>query len=407
MPSAAAPDNSPLKGIRVADFCHVLAGPFCTRLLTDLGADVIKIEPPAGDVARRLGRRRRGMSGYYMQQNCGKRNLSIDLKSSRGRELAAAVVSRCDVLVENLRPGVMSSLGLGSETLCKADPMLIYCSISGFGSTGPWKEQRAYAGIAHATTGMLSRQSMTSGQPLTDSVLALGDSVAGLQATIAILGALHLRLSAGHGQFIDMAMHDALLSIQEAANFHLFGEGGSERDFLSSWVYHCADQHLVWPTDPRVNWQEIAELIGRPELASDIRYDSYEKRAARLDELEAHIQAWIAAQDDADSVVLILQQAGLPGARVLTLAEALECEQTRARQMVQDVPDRSGRSVAVLNSPYRYSRATAGIRGVPAFRGEDNRYVLTELLGLGESELDELERTAVISSRLPEEHGDD
>lgn len=404
MPLARAPNNSPLTGIRVADFCHVLAGPFCTRILADLGADVIKIEPPGGDVARRLGQRRGGMSGYYMQQNCGKQNVSIDLKSERGRELAAAIASHCDVLVENLRPGVMRSHGLGADTLRQANPMLIYCSISGFGTTGPWRKQRAFAGVVHATTGLLSRQSLASGQPATDSVLALGDTVAGLQSVIAILGALYMRQSSGHGQFIDMAMHDALLSIQEAANFHLFGEGGSDRDFLSSWVYHCGADYVVLPTDPRVHWQQLAELIGRPELAVDARYDSYKKRAASLDQLEAHIQAWIGAQADADTVVAALHRAGLPGARVLSLAEALECEQTRARAMTTTIADRSGRELPVLNSPYRYSDASAGVRGVPAFRGEDNRCVLAELLGLSESELDELERSGVISSRLPRSH---
>jgi len=402
MPFSDALDDAPLCGVRVADFCHVLAGPFCTRILTDLGADVIKIEPPAGDVSRRLGKRRHGISGYYMQQNCGKRNVSIDLKSARGRVLAADLISRCDVLVENLRPGVMDDLGLGAQAMCDANPSLIYCSISGFGRTGPWSGQRAFAGIAHATTGLLYRQHVASGAPLTDSVLALGDTVSGLQAVIAILGALHMRHSSGRGQIIDMAMHDALLSIQEAANFYLFDDSGSDRDFLSSWVFCCGQQYVVWPSDPRVAWERIAGIMGQPELATDQRYDSYEKRSSRLDELEAHIQAWVNLQSDADAVVLQLHHGGLPGARVLSLAEALECEQTRSRNMVPHRPDRSGGTVRVLNTPYRYSHAHAGVRGVPAFRGEDNRTVLGELLGLGKTELDELERQGVLSSRIPD-----
>ena len=391
----------PLAGVRVADFSRVLAGPFCTRMLADLGAEVIKIEPPEGDVSRRLGPRRGGMSGYYMQQNCGKRNVSLDLKQARGRELALEIIRRCDVVVENFRPGVMAALGLGPDVALKVRPELVYCSISGFGTTGPARDQRAFAGIAHASTGMLWRQATITGQRTADSVLALGDTVTGLQATIAILAAIALRSRSGKGQFIDMAMHDALLSVQEAANFYLFPEEPSETDFLCSWVYRAADRDVVMPTDPRAAWDALCRVMGRPDLVHDPRYDTAQKRAACLDELEAHIQSWVLDQPDADHVVAALHAGGLPGARVSTLGEALDCEQTVARDMTPELPDRSGRRVRVLNSPYRFSDATAGVRGVPAFRGEDNASVLGELLGLTAEEIRRLEDDGVISARIP------
>ena len=401
MSDHAVPFERPLSGVRVSDFSRVLAGPFCTRMLSDLGAEVIKIEPPDGDLSRRLGPRRGGMSGYYMQQNCGKRNVSIDLKAPAGGELARAIVARSDVLVENFRPGVMDQLGLGRETLCAADPRLVYCSISGFGHSGPWRDRRAFAGIAHATTGILYRQAQATSRDPTDSVLALGDTVTGLQAAIAILAALRLRERTGRGQFIDMAMHDSLLSIQEAANFYLFEDGASEHDFLCSWVYRCGDEFVAMPTDPRASWAEMTAVMGRPELARDERYDSYEKRAARLDELEAHVQGWIMDQRSADDVVRTLDRNGLPGARIMALSEALECEQTRARGMTPAVDDRNGRQVRVVNSPYRFSAATAGIHGRPAFRGEDNREVLGTLLGMSDEQIARLEEEGVVSSRLP------
>jgi len=403
MPHDPSPAASPLHGLRVADFSRVLAGPFCTRMLCDLGAEVIKVEPPDGDLSRRLGARRGGISGYYMQQNCGKLNVSIDLKSQRGRELVTRIVARCDVLVENFRPGVMDELGLGALAMTKANPRLVYCSISGFGHTGPWRDQRAFAGIAHATTGTLMRQARTTGREPTDSVLALGDTVSGLQAIVAILAALRLRERTGRGQIVDMAMHDALLSIQEAANFHLFSDETTENDFLCSWVYRCGDEFIAVPPDPRASWSKYAALIGEPALATDERYDTYEKREARLDELEALIQGWVAGQPSAAAAVAQLHAAGMPGARLASMSEALECEQTRARDMTPSIDDRSGRKVPVVNSPYRYSDAVAGLRGVPAYRGEDNAHVLSSVLGMSAEEVSELEAAGVISDRVPEQ----
>jgi len=391
----------PLAGIRVADFSHVLAGPFCTRIFSDLGADVIKVETPEGDLSRRLGRRRGGMSGYYMQQNAGKRNVSIDLKKPAGRELAARLASACDVVVENFRPGVMDGLGLGQAALRERNPGLVYCSISGFGHDSPLRGQRAFAGVVHAATGMLHRQASAWSHEPEDSVLAVGDTVTGLQAVIAIMAALQLRARTGCGQFIDMAMHDALLAIQEAANFQLFGEGGTDTDFLCAWIYRCKGEHVVIPADPRAQWSQLVELMKAPDLLSDPRYDNYDKREQCLPELEAHVQAWVERQESAAAAVAILHAHGMAAAKVLTMAEALQSEQTRARRMTVPLDDRSGGTAPVLNSPYRFSDADAGVRSPAAFRGEHNAEVLSALLGVRDEELAELEREGILSSRLP------
>jgi crotonobetainyl-CoA:carnitine CoA-transferase CaiB-like acyl-CoA transferase len=401
MPKPPESSDAPLRGIRVADFSRVLAGPSCTRILADLGAEVIKLEPPEGDLSRFLGPRRHGMSGYFMQQNCGKLNVSIDLKQERGKELAARIVEHSDVLVENFRPGVMDGLGFGGEEMLDRHPALVYCSISGYGRTGPWSPRRAFAGVAHASTGMLHRQAQASEQPTADSVLAVGDTVTGLHATVAILSALRERDRTGKGQIIDMAMHDALLSVQECANFYLFDSLGNDTGYLCSWVYPCRDRDIAMPTDPRAHWDKLCEVMARPDLSEDPRYDSLEKRNECLSELEGHIGEWVLSLPDADSVVEALEKAGLPGAAVLRLGEALDCEQTRIRGMTPEVEDRSGRHVRVLNTPYRFSNASAGVRGVPAFRGEDNGIVLSEVLGLDDDEIADLERTGVIGDRLP------
>jgi crotonobetainyl-CoA:carnitine CoA-transferase CaiB-like acyl-CoA transferase len=297
----------------------------------------------------------------------------------------------------------MDALGLGAAAMRARHPGLVYCSISGFGHDSPWRDRRAFAGIAHASTGMLYRQAHAWGLEPRDSVLAVGDTVTGLQATIAILAALRLREKTGRGQFIDMAMHDALLSVQEAANFHLFPGGATEHDFLCSWMFRCGDEYLVMPSDPRAHWTEIATALGRPELAADSAYASYDDRAARLDELEALIQDCMLDQPSADAAVATLHAHGLPGARVVRLAEALESAPTRARGMTVEVDDNTGRRVHVLNSPYRFSDAEAGVRGTPAFRGEHNAEVLRDLLGLGDDAIRALELSGVISARPPAE----
>ncbi|TFH21653.1 MAG: CoA transferase, partial [Myxococcales bacterium] len=380
------------------------AGPMCGCVLADFGADVVKVEMPGGEMARRAPPMLPGtnppISFMHATVNRNKRSLTLDLRRPEGRDVFLRLAARADVVIENFRPGVMDGLGLGQAALREANPGLVYCSISGFGHTGPWRERRAFAGIVHATTGVLHRQAVATERDPIDSALAIGDTVSGLQAVVAVLAALRLRERTGRGQFIDMAMHDALLSVQEAANFHLFSDESSENDFLCSWVYRCGDDFVAMPDDPRAHWDRLTRVMEKPELATDRRYDDYSKRAARLDELEALVQGWVAGQRSADAVVERLQTHGLPGARIMSLAEALECEQTRARGMTRERPDRSGGTVPVLDSPYRFSEATAGVRGEPAFRGEDNRDVLSALLGLDDAELDQLERDGVLSSRI-------
>jgi CoA:oxalate CoA-transferase len=401
MPRASESQSRPwpLAGLRVADFSHVLAGPFCTRILADLGADVVKIETPDGDLSRRLGARRGGMSGYYMQQNCGKRNVSIDLRTDEGRAVAADLACASDVVVENFRPGVMDGLGLGQRALRSRNRRLVYCSISGFGHDSPKRSERAFAGVVHAATGLIDRQARAFDQQPVDSVFAVGDTVTGLQAALAIVAAVHLRERTGEGQFIDMAMHDALLSLQEAANFVLFG--GTETDFLCAWVYPCQGRNVVIPADPRANWDKICELLSQPGLLADERFDTYAKREARLPELEAIVRDWVAAQPSADDVVAACHARGLAAARVQTLGEALASGQVRARQMTVACDDRAGGTAEVLNSPYRFSNASAGVHGRAAFRGEHNAEVLGEWLGRSADDARRLESSGVVSSRIP------
>ena len=222
--------SMPLDGLKVLDLSRVLAGPFAGRMLSDLGADVVKLEPPDGDLTRLWGRKIAGLAGYYVQQNAGKRNICVDLKAPAGVELARRLAGRADILIENFRPGVMARLGLDYDTLAAGNPGLIMLSISGFGADGPESGRAAYAPIIHAETGLVHGQAERTalengGDPIrpVELVTSLADTNAGLHGLVAALSALHQRHGTGRGQHIDLAMVDATLVTDDRAHYFLDG----------------------------------------------------------------------------------------------------------------------------------------------------------------------------------------
>jgi crotonobetainyl-CoA:carnitine CoA-transferase CaiB-like acyl-CoA transferase len=218
---AEAPADYPLSGLKVLDFSRVLAGPFAGRLLSDLGADVVKVEPPEGDVTRNWGRVKGGVPGFFHQQNAGKRNICIDLRAPGARELVLDLVRQADVLIENYRPDVMGRLGLGYDVLSEANPRLIMLSISGFGAGGPESRRPAYAPIVHAEMGLIARQARRNDVRRTDLPLSVADTNASLHGLIGLLSAVILRQRTGLGQHIDIAMVDATLVTDEIVFDHV------------------------------------------------------------------------------------------------------------------------------------------------------------------------------------------
>lgn len=214
-------DNFPLSDIRVLDLSRVLAGPFAGRMLADLGADVVKIEPPEKDVTRNWGRKVGSISGYYHQQNAGKKNLCIDLKQADGAKLLKSLVSKTDLLIENFRPDVMRRLGIDWDTLQPINPGLVMLSISGFGQQGPEASRAAYAPIIHAETGSIYRQAQKTGSRPVEMCMSFADTNAGLHGLVALLAALHLRQRTGKGQHIDIAMVDAMIATDDQTHYHL------------------------------------------------------------------------------------------------------------------------------------------------------------------------------------------
>ena len=413
MPHAVGNDvlmTAPLDGVRVLDLTRVLSGPHATRMLRDMGADVIKIEPPAGDLTRFSSPRRHGLSSYFVQQNAGKRNLSIDLASDAGRQILLELCEHADVLIENYRPGVMGRLGLGSDTVLARNPRLIYASLSGYGQTGRWVHRRAYAPVVEAESGIIASQGNARDGSYTKDPHSHADVYTGIETAAAILAALYQREHTGHGQAIDVSMAETMLYVNEHLhdamwpdevdpnNIRSFRPGdyvvmqiGSGESFIVSG--HPAE---------RGTFDFFAAAMGKPELLDDERFVDVATRVANYDALRTIIKDFAATIDDPDTFERIFAEHGLATGRVRQPGELADTEWAAERHATVDIDDRGGGTIRVPNVPWRFSAAPeVGVSGIPRYRGEDNREVLGELLGYGADRLDRLEAAGVISSRVP------
>ncbi len=375
--------SMPLDGLKVLDLSRVLAGPFAGRMLSDLGADVVKLEPPDGDLTRLWGRRIAGLPGYYVQQNAGKRNICVDLKAPAGSELARQLARRADILIENFRPGVMTRLGLEYARLAEANPGLIMLSISGFGADGPESGRAAYAPIIHAETGLVQGQAERTAlendgatiRPV-ELVTSLADTSAGLHGLVATLAALHQRHGTGLGQHIDLAMVDATLVTDDRAHYFLDDVGWSLP--VNAEVWDTAGGQLMISADFRHVWKQLVRLCGvedptpaGAELAEKIRL----RRAAVWRFFNETLK-------DRAQVIEALDRMNLAWGDVRTREQSRDLPTVVHRGSIAEVDDRAGGTRPVPQSPYRMSGAETGIRGGAPFLGEHNREVLGEWLGM-------------------------
>jgi crotonobetainyl-CoA:carnitine CoA-transferase CaiB-like acyl-CoA transferase len=395
----------PLDGVRVLDFSLVMSGPHCTRMLVDLGADVIKVEPPDGDLTRFFRPRAGSIALYHAQQNCGKRNLSADLRRPEAVALMLRLAERVDVVVENFRPGVMDRLGLGYAAVSARNPRAVYASISGFGQRGASARRRAYADIVHAEMGMTEMLGRHGRDPHTP--FSHADTYTGLECLAGILAALVQRGRTGRGQHVDVAMAETLLAVNEWAARELAGAaedpyspaGGAATPMLTT-----GDGRQVVVTGNPVTrgvFESWCTVIGRPELRDDPRFATEEARLENREQLLALVQDWAGGLESAEALEAALAPQRLATGVVRSVEEAGAGEWARERGAVVEVDDRGGGRLRLPNSPWRFSDATTGVRGLPAFRGEHNREVLEEVLGLGAAEVEALEATGVLSSRPP------
>jgi CoA:oxalate CoA-transferase len=401
--------TGPLTGIRVLDFSRVLAGPHCTRMLSDMGADVIKLEPPDGDLTRYASPRINGLSAYFVQQNSGKRNISIDLAAPQGREIAIGLAGTADVLVENYRAGVMKRLGLGVDELTSQFPRLIYASISGYGATGPWVDRRAYASVVGAESGLTKLQGDARGGDYANDPLSHADTYTALELTTAVLAALYQREHSGRGQSIDVSMAETMLFVNDHLNGELwdgpedpaairnFGPG----DYI---VFRTGDDTPViisgHPAE-KGTFAQFLQAFDIPEVADDPRFADVASRVAHGAELKQVLLDAAKRIPDWPTFEARSSGVGLAVGRVLSGRDLAESDWAAARGAISEVSDRAGGTIRIPNPPWHFSDAEVGLRGGPKYRGEDNRDVLKELLGYDDATVDGLEAEGVLSSRVP------
>jgi CoA:oxalate CoA-transferase len=311
--------SAPLAGIRVLDLSRVLAGPYCTALLADLGAEIIKLEPPQGDDYRHIGPFRDGESALFTLNNRGKRSLVLDLKDAADLALAREIAARVDVVVENFRPGVAARLGLGAETLRALNPRLVYCSIAGFGQDGPFRDLPAYDLVVQAMSGLMAATGEEGGAPLKAGE-SVADLVAGLFASWSILAALVQRATTGTGATLDVAMYDALFSMLTTSHaLHLYAgtlpaRVGNRHPLSTPFgCFATRDGQVVIAVLNGRQFQRLAALIGRPEIALDPRFASDESRTRHEPEIRAAIEAW-STRLTTEAAVAAVGAEGLPTA---------------------------------------------------------------------------------------------
>jgi CoA:oxalate CoA-transferase len=384
---ARKPD--PLGGVRVLDLSRFIAGPFAGRLLADLGADVVKVEPPTGDVTRLFGVVRNGISGLYLQQNAGKRNVSVDLKQSGGVEVVRKLAAVADVVIENFRPGVLAKLGLAYEDLAPANPRLIFLSVTGFGQDGPEANRQAYAPIIHAESGWIGRIGEMHGTPLRDSVMSFADSIAGLHGLIALLSALYLRSQNGQGQHLDVSMLDSWLATDDYLHYLL---DGAERPVSQGGeVWDAPGGPLMLNrTQPHV-WRLLREAYG---IQSDEPADA--DLATKVKARREAIGRWMHSFATRDDLKRALEKADLAWGEVRTSETLLDSPSVAARGVAAIVDDGGDGRRLVAQSPYRFSQAQSGVRAGAPRLGQHNAEVLAEWAGLSSAEIEELRRTKVL-----------
>lgn len=408
--SPLEPDRpGPLDGIRVLDFSRVLAGPHCSRMLVDLGAEVIKVEPPEGDLTRFALPRVGSLSTYFAQQNCGKVNISLDLRRPEAVSVLRRLAREVDVVLENFRPGVMARMGLGYETLAADNPRIVYASISGFGQEGPWADRRAYAGVVQAECGLTAAEAHAHGTAPRNAAWSHGDLYTSLEALAGILAALYDRERTGQGQRVEVSMAETLLSVNEHLHWELHRAAGGELgDGVPSFapgehpVVETADGRQVLIAGhpaARGTFERYCRAMGRTDLLADPRLADVAGRRAHLEVLLEAVREYAAAHDvravDADFAA-----EGLAVGVVRDAPEVAGTEWAEARGAIVAVDAGDGTTVRIPRSPWRFSARETGVRGTPAYRGEHNRDVLGRL-GIGDDELDRLEADGVLSARRP------
>ena len=402
--------TAPLSGIRVIDFTRVLAGPHCTKALRDLGAEVIKIEPPAPDTGRSGQPHVGPMSLYFAQQNAGKQAISLDLNFSEAQDIIKKLVAEADIVVENFRPGTLDLFGLGFEHLTAIKPDLIMVSISGYGQSGPWRNRPAFAPTVQAEAGFTEIIGRHYGDALIrteNDAYNHADVYTGLQGVIATLAALAHRSHTGEGQHVDVAMVSSILSVNDRVSYELSGiDVEGEPLALSapaSPIIELPDGQKITIAASPVStfvFQRYCAMMRRNDLLLDPRFITAQFRRDNWEDLLAEIRAWVLTFRTIEELEAQVSEAGLAVGPIRSVSEIAESEWAIERGAIREVEDRSGGTARVPAPPWIFGGCDLPDAGLPPFQGEHNLEVLRSL-GLSEDEIENLEATGVLISNIP------
>ena len=393
---------SPLNGIKVLDLTRVLAGPYATMLLGDLGAEVIKIEQPdTGDESRNFGPFKNGFSLYFMSVNRGKQSVTLNLKTERGRAIFRRLLDQTDILVENFRPGTMEKLGLDYGTLKSEYPSLIYAACSGFGQTGPYAQQGAYDMIIQGMGGIISITGEPDGPPVRVGT-SISDITAALFTMIGILSALHHRNQTGRGQFVDVAMLDSLVAVLENAVVRYFATGeapkplGARHPAITPFeAFASADGHVIIALGNDTLWAKFCEHVGRQALISDKRFRTNADRTENHDQLFP-ILSEIMSQRTTDDWIDALGNIGVPCGPINAMDKVVTHPQVEAREMIARVAHQITGEVEVPGVPIKLSETPGSVDAPAPSLGEHTTEVLTDLLKMQPDEVEKLRQDGII-----------
>lgn len=395
--------DSALEGILVIDLSRVLAGPYCTMLLADYGAEVLKIEQPGlGDGTRQWGPPWvKDQSAYFLSVNRNKKSLTLNLKTAEGQRILKQLAAEADVVIENFKPGTTGRMGIDYETLAADNPGLIYCSITGYGQTGPYRDRPGYDFMIQAQGGIMSLNGPPDGDPYKVGV-AIVDITAGLFASSAILAALHERTNSGRGQYIDVALLDTQVAwlANVAHNYFATGQppgryGNAHANIVPYEVFPTSDGHLALAIGTDGQYRRFCEIADRPDLWDDERFQSNAGRVENRAELVPLLQD-VCRQRPTDTWIELLVRAGVPSGPINDIPAVLADPQVQARQMVQEVDHATAGRIQMLGPVARLSRTPAAIRQAPPALGADTEQILSRRLGYAPGAIEALKREGII-----------
>ncbi len=404
MSETAAPGwAGPLQGIRVLDFTRVLAGPAASLALADLGAEVFKIEPPGtGDETRSFPPFREGESHYFLSINRGKKSIVVDLKTSEGVALVKDLASKCDVLIENYRPGVMDRLGLGYEALSAINPQLIYCAISGFGMTGPLRDRPSFDIVMQALSGALSVNGEPD-RPPTKLGIPLGDLVGGVNGPMGILAALYERSRTGRGRLIDVSLFDGMIGMLAYLPQLAFFTGadpkpqGSQHPNLVPYgVFPASDGSIVIACLTNNFWASICRALGMDDWIADPRFDTLVKRRDSRSAVNERICA-VTSQKTMNELVAIFTQHQVPHAPILGVSEALSQPQASAREMVVEVDHQILGKIPIVSRSIKFPGDRQPDPSAPPALGQHTEEILRDILGFTDEQIRGLRASKVVA----------